>query len=100
MEFFALAILGIAVGGCSPEGEGVFCNPLQSVVTVTISSSRQPAHSASATIPPGEVCVLMGLRGVDLVTISVDEPRTNFTRSLHVDDPDQRYSGEHEVHFL
>jgi hypothetical protein len=44
----------------------------------------------------------MGLRAVDLVTISVDEPRTNFTRSLHVADPDQRYfaRGEHEVHFL
>ena len=56
----------------------------------------------SAVISPGEASVFMGLRAVDLVTIGVDEPRTNFTRFLHVVDPEHRYfaPGEHEVHFL
>jgi len=102
LHLLVFTVLGLATGGCSPEGKGVFCNGLPTPVTVTIISSKQPVRSATTVIPPGEVSVLSGLRAVDLVAITVDEPRTNFTRGLHVADPDQRYfvPGEHEVHFL
>jgi hypothetical protein len=95
-------VLGLVIGGCSPEGKGVFCNGLQKPITVTITSSLQPTRSITSVIPPGEMRALSGLRAVDLVTITVDEPRTNFTRCLHAADPDHRYflPGEHELYFL
>ena len=102
MKMLVFAIIGLVAGGCSPQGKGVFYNSLQTAITVTITSSRKPTHSVSAVIPPGEASVFMGLRAVDQVTIRVDESQTNFTRTLHVGDPEHRYyaPGEPEVHFL